>query len=295
MITVFTPTYNRASTLLRLYESLQRQTLSDFEWIVVDDGSTDGTGRLCRQWQKENKKFSFQYIYQENQGKHAAINRGVREAHGDAFFIVDSDDCLPPDSLQKTMEIFNQIALDDRFAGICGLRADMHNYLPLGNTEAVANRDCSMVDVREKYHIRGDMAEIFKTNILKKYPFPVFRGEKFLNEAVVWNQIAEKYILRYVPLILYYNEYRPDGLTYNIRKKYRQSPKGTMLLYKNIWTSRQFPLRRKIRAAVLYWRYLCACREAYPPPFWWLWLFLPLGIVLFLCDKQKEKETLCAK
>ncbi len=74
--TVFTPTFDRAHTLDRVYRSLCVQTFKEFEWVIVDDGSTDGTDDLVAGWQTENR-FPISYEKQPNQGKHIAVNLGA--------------------------------------------------------------------------------------------------------------------------------------------------------------------------------------------------------------------------
>ena len=102
-ITIFTPSYNRAYRLLALYESLCNQTCFDFEWLIVDDGSNDNTEELVQTWLNESK-FNIRYIKQCNGGKHRAVNHGVREAKGELFYIVDSDDILPKDAIECIMQ-----------------------------------------------------------------------------------------------------------------------------------------------------------------------------------------------
>lgn len=284
MITIFTPAYNRVSTLERLYKSLQAQSRTDFEWLIIDDGSTDGTETAARKWLAEKNAFTIRYIKTKNGGKHRAINAGVKEARGEAFFIVDSDDCLPPRALERITEVFASVAKDVRFAGICALKADIGTKKALYNSAEAAGKDCSMLDIRYKYHIKGDMAEVFKTEVLKEYPFPCFEGEKFLNEAVVWNKIAEKYIMRYIGDILYYCEYLPGGLTSSIRKQYRNSPQGAKLFYGGIAEDKTMPLKERIKACILYWRYLCFNRNGYentPLLSIAFWLF---GFLVYLLD-----------
>lgn len=89
LISIFTPTYNRAYTLGRLYESLiiQQQLYDSVEWVIVDDGSTDGTANLVKQWGADSKApFKIVYIYQENQGKHVAWNTALDNVSGELFF-----------------------------------------------------------------------------------------------------------------------------------------------------------------------------------------------------------------
>ena len=289
MITIFTPTYNRAYILPRLYNSLKNQTCKDFEWIIVDDGSTDNTQEIIKEYQKEQKQFPIYYIKQNNNGKHAAINRGVKEAKGEMFFIVDSDDALPVNAIKEIEQVSLSVKEKPIFAGVGGLKADIKNNKVLANGGKLQNIDCSMIDIRQKYGIKGDMAEVFKTEILKQYPFPVFEGEKFVNEAVIWNKIAEKHILRYVPEVLYLCEYLSDGLTKNIRKKCRNNPKGTICWLKGILNSPLFDLKTKLRVAVLYWRYLCTQKISYKEAVSWTYLFWPLGVAIYFYDKMKGK------
>ena len=118
LVTVFTPTYNRAYILEQLYRSLCSQTCKNFEWLIVDDGSTDNTCELVALWSQENK-FSIRYYLQKNGGKHRAINKGVELAQGELFYIVDSDDQLPPNSINDILCIYSDVCDDDSFAGVC--------------------------------------------------------------------------------------------------------------------------------------------------------------------------------
>lgn len=291
MITVFTPTYNRAYVLPRLYESLKKQTFTDFEWFIVDDGSTDNTEELIKQWQKEKNVFPINYYKTKNGGKHRAINLGVQKAKGEAFFIVDSDDFLPENALLQIEKVFCSVKEDNRFAGVCGLKADSKKLEPLGLSSLINKTiDCSMIDIRRKYNVKGDMAEVFKTAVLRQYPFPSFENENFLVEGAVWRKIARKYILRYVPQVWYLCEYLPDGLTKNIRKKYRNNPQGTSYVLKMILTDKQETVKYKIRIAVLYWRYLCMQKIGYKKAIWWTYLFLPFGAIVHFYDILRERK-----
>ena len=175
MITVFTPTYNRAYRLCELYKSLQEQT-TPFEWLIIDDGSTDQTEELVRKWQAEKNNFPIRYYRVPNGGKHRAVNKGVELAQGEIFFIVDSDDAVAPGALAEIETVFGAVAQDPRFAGVSGLKADIKTGKALANSAAMPPLDASMIEIRQKYHIRGDMAEVFKTAVLRKFPFPEFEG-----------------------------------------------------------------------------------------------------------------------
>ena len=227
MVTVFTSSYNRGYKITDLYDSLKRQTLKEFEWIVINDGSSDNTGELFGVWTRENNGFPIIYKEVENGGKHRAINKGVGLANSNAFFIVDSDDVLCLDAIEKITKWFNQVQDDESFAGISGLRGYAEGN-PIGgygnfSTEYI---DCTNLQ-RHLYHLLDDKAEVYKTSILKKYPFPEFEGENFLPESVVWDHIArDGYKIRWYNEIIYLCEYLEDGLTASAEKKFLDNPKG---------------------------------------------------------------------
>ncbi len=214
MITVFTPTYNRAYRISQLYESLRRQTSKAFEWIVVDDGSTDETRELIETWTKADNGFELRYFLKDNGGKHTAINLGVSVASYEWFFVVDSDDYLRDDAIEKVEEWTAGIS-ENVIAGVSGLSMFPDGRMiggkfscPVGEYVDAKNTE------RDKYGLTGDKAEVYRTAILQKYPFPVFEGEKFLSEICVWNRIAEEgYKIRWYNYPLKVCEYLPDGLT----------------------------------------------------------------------------------
>lgn len=226
MISVFTPIYNRAHIISQLYESLQRQTSFNFEWIIVDDGSTDNIAEIVEVWKREGNPFTILFVKQCNGGKHRAINNGVQIAHGEAFFIVDSDDYITDNAIEIIEVWWKDIARDDRFAGVSGLRAEKNMHLigdmPMFNKWV----DATNLE-RSKYGLLGDKAEVYKTAILKKYPFPEFEGENFITENVVWDKIANAgYRIRWYNQIIYICEYKEDGLTYAGMKMFYMNPKG---------------------------------------------------------------------
>lgn len=225
-ITVFTPAYNRGYIIEKLYRSLQRQTFRDFEWIVIDDGSTDDTPEKFARFLEETNDFPIRYIQIPNGGKHRAINRGVAMAEGALFFIVDSDDYLTDDALKIIDKVEKSLpASDTSFAGVCGSRGYTPEEL-IGSTFEGEFLDITMLD-RDKHKISGDKAEVFYTEILKKYPFPEFPGENFLTECVVWDRIAaDGYRLRFFNEIIYVCNYLPDGLSAHAGINLHKCPKG---------------------------------------------------------------------
>lgn len=231
-ITILTPTYNREKTLSRLYNSLKKQTTSNFEWIVIDDGSIDNTEQLVQKWIQENNKFRITYLKKKNEGKHTAINRGVELAKGKLTFIVDSDDYLINSAVEKIIDKEKMIKnTNTKFAGLAFCKGYDEKKI-VGTTFKGNFIDATSLE-RKKYNINGDKAEIFYTDILKSNKFPEYEGEKFITEALVWNRIARQgYKLRWFQDIIYICEYREDGLTKKGSSRFKDSPKG-LLTYIN--------------------------------------------------------------
>ena len=222
-ITVFTPTYNRAHLIERLYCSLCRQSGRDFEWLVVDDGSTDDTEALIERLSKE-ADFPVRYHRQENGGKHTAINTGLELAQGLLFFVVDSDDWLTDDALEKVVRWEEALPKDRPYCGFAGRLADTSGALSGGHFEGICLDGTTM----DRYgEASGERAMIFYTDIHRKYLYPVFPGEKFMTEAVTWNRMArDGYSFRFYNDVIWIYEYQLDGLTNSGMALYQRNPRG---------------------------------------------------------------------
>ncbi len=195
--TVFTPTYNRAHTLSRVYESLQKQTFQDFEWIIVDDGSTDGTAELVEEW-KVRTKFSIQYVYQKNQGKHVAINEGVKRARGDLFLTLDSDDRCVPTALEQLWKHWNGIpeSRKKEFSAVTCLCKDEEGRV-IGDQFPEDVFDSTPQEIRYRYGVKGEKWGFQRTDVMREHPFPEPEGTH-VPENVVWHAIGRKYMTRFV-------------------------------------------------------------------------------------------------
>lgn len=214
-ITVFTPTYNRAYTLKRLFDSLLSQSCYDFEWILVDDESDDDTSELVQSF--KNNRFAIIYHRQAHGGKHRAFNWAVKHANGKIFFTVDSDDYLLGDAIQNIKRCSLKVINKENICGVAGLKILPSGEI-LGGEPNIGNNECIEASnlERKKYNLEGDKAEAYKTDILKLYPFPEFPGEDFMSESVVWNKIAlEGYKLYWYSIPVQVCEYLEDGLTKN--------------------------------------------------------------------------------
>lgn len=229
-ITVFTPTYNRAYILENLYRSLQRQSYGDFEWLVVDDGSCDGTEALFDRWRREENPFPIRYVRQENGGKCRAINHGLKLARGELFFTVDSDDYLTDDALEKVARWEAELPKDQKYCGFAGNLGTAPNVtpnkpLPGDFFDGTAFDRYGIVD--------GERASVFYTDIHRRYLYPEFPGEKFMTEAVTWNRMAnDGYRMRFFNDIIWIFEYKDDGLTRSGYDLFLRNPQGTGLFFR---------------------------------------------------------------
>jgi glycosyltransferase involved in cell wall biosynthesis len=282
LITVFTPAYNRAHLLPRLYESLCAQSFQSFEWLIVDDGSKDDTEKVVSAFIAEDK-LNIRYIKQSNGGKHRAINHGVKEAKGDLFFIVDSDDSIPCDSLESISTYYYQIEDDKSFGGVVGLMAHHDgSVITQGcNSESL---DATSIELRYKYHIVGDMAEVFRTEVLREFAFPDIEGERFCPEALVWNRIAMKYRLRYFKKVIYYRDYIDGGLTSKIVRIRMNSSLASMICYSEL-NKHHIPFVQKTKAAINYWRFSFCSDQDHKPQLSFLWIWtMPIGYLMHCHD-----------
>lgn len=286
-ITVFTPTFNRAYIICKLYQSLCQQSILNFEWLIVDDGSTDNTENLINSFIAEDK-IQIRYIKQKNGGKHRAINRGVQLAKGELFFIVDSDDQLPPTSIEHIIKYYSQIKSDLSFAGVCGLKYYFSGK-KVGSEFPYQLLDCNALDFRYKYKVKGDMAEAFRTSVLKEFPFPEIKNEKFCPEALVWNRIAIKYKFRYFNQKIYMCDYLPDGLTAKIVRLRMQSPLASLLYYSELYHM-PVPFLQKLKAAINFWRFSFCSKDSFfhkKKQIGLVSLFMyPLGLLFHLKDNR---------
>ena len=299
MITIFTPAYNRAHLLPNVHESLCQQTFKDFEWVIVDDGSVDDTKSLSLSLPKrEGTFFPIRYFYQENGGKHRAINRGVKEAQGELFLILDSDDTLPEKSLETINHYYQQIKDDRSFGGVCGYMAH-HDGTIIGRGCDMPVLDANSIEMRYKYNILGDMLEVFRTEVMREIPFPDIPGEKFVPEALVWNRIACKYRLRVFHEVVYYRDYLDGGLTDKIVKIRMTSPIAAMMTYAEL-NGYNIPFVSKVKAAINYWRFRFCFKKnenetrsyenekgRYPKLRWWWNWVMPVGFAMYRRDVSR--------
>ena len=248
LITVFTPTYNRAYVLGKLYASLCNQTSDNYCWLIVDDGSTDNTKELVMKWQEE-ERIDIQYYWQENQGKAAAHNKGVELTETELFTCVDSDDYLTPNAVETIIETWKkETANENNYVGILAYKAAENSPITRFRDKV---KSATLMNCYHKYGLSGDTFLIFKKEILSQYCFPKIENEKFVPEAYLYDLIdqdGEFYILHEA---LYIANYLADGYTKNMRKTIKRNPNG-YLLYINQRLALHYSLSNKLKDVIRY-------------------------------------------
>ena len=207
-LTVFTPAYNRAHTIGRTYESLCRQTCKDFEWLIVDDGSSDGTRKLVENWIAE-RIIPIKYIYQENQGMHGAHNTAYRNIDTFLNTCIDSDDYMPDDAVERIINCWNENG-SDAVAGIIGLDVTQDGKV-IGTKFPDSMKTTTL---RGFYDAggKGDKKIVYRTEVIKSYPeYPIFNGERYLGLAYKYMLIDQDYELITLNTPLVIVDYQPDG------------------------------------------------------------------------------------
>lgn len=251
IVTVLTPTFNRGGgSLNNLYQSLQKQTIKDFEWLLVDDGSTDDTKNIAEEMRKK-AEFPMRYIYKENGGQHTALNVGVKQITSELTFIVDSDDTLVPDAIETILQYHKKYKERKDLCGYSFLRR-----FPDGNINGKPFEPDEKVGTYIECRInaddtQADKAEVFYTRCLKEFPFPEYRNEKFLGEDLVWIRMAMKYQMVHINRAIYVGNYLEDGLTKNRRKNNIRSPYGCMERAKEFMRP-ELKLKYRLKGAVQY-------------------------------------------
>lgn len=218
-ITVFTPTYNRAGLLPRLYESLVAQTNYDFEWLIVDDGSVDDTRQVVEQF-CQTSAFPIRYYYKENGGKHTAYNMAVEKAEGLWFVCLDSDDMLPPNAVER---MCREIGRCEEINGLVAYKSDLTGKLICSELP----QDVPAMKIYElglRYQCGGDYVFAYETAMARRFPFPVFEGERFSPEGIMLDMLGMECNVAVVREVLMRCEYQEGGYSDQAYKLIRENP-----------------------------------------------------------------------
>lgn len=254
-VSVITATYQRADTLPRLWASLLAQDAAGLEWVIVDDGSTDGTADVVGGWQKDSP-FPIKYLWQRNQGKHAAVNRGVEAAIGEFCAVMDSDDWYVPGALASMLAHWEEIPIErrDGFANIEGLCAEPGGEV-IGDRFARPIFDSDTFSVAAVHGITGDKVGMYRRELLIAHPFPEDLGWH-VSPALVWNRIAARYSTRFVDQVWAYKEYLSEGLSSRETELRLRFAAGELLYWQEYAAMpRAMPARARLRAHANYVRY----------------------------------------
>lgn len=289
-LTVFTPAYNRAHTIGRTYESLCRQTCKDFEWLVIDDGSSDNTKELVEGWIKENK-IPIRYIYQQNQGMHGAHNTAYANITTELNTCIDSDDFMPDDAVENIVYFWKQNG-SDKYAGIIGL-----DQVESGKIIGTEFPDSMVETTLQDFYLKGgkgDKKLVYRTDVITKYPpYPLFEGERYVGLAYKYMLIDQDYTLLTLNKPLVTVEYQADGSSYNMFKQYWRNPKG-FAFYRKAEMVTTKSLKRKLMVCIHYvsssiisknWKFIQESPEKLLTI-----LAIPAGILLYYKIKKSVKN-----
>lgn len=281
-LTIITPTFNRFHTLAKLHDSLKCQTYKNFEWLIIDDGSTDSTMDLIRSFQESNNGFPITCINKTNGGKHTALNVAFEIVQTDWLCIVDSDDWLDHDCVEIIVNKLN--SLNSNVGCLI-----THRKYPNGkiNGDIFKEGEHSYL-IRAYNRIHGDKFEVFRSSILNEFRFPVFDGEKFMSESPLHmyiGRVTRTYFHNYAG---YIGDYLEQGLTQNSVSNRHKCNNSTLYVYYNRYGTLKYSIP-KLMSAVNWWRFkfsskkkLNSIRQKVP------FIYAPLGFILYLFDLSKK-------
>ena len=290
ILSVVTPTYNRCELLKNCFLSLKRQSDLRFEWIIVDDGSTDATEETVVKFQAEAPAFPISYIKKENGGKHTALNASHPYLHGRYVLMLDSDDTLTEDAVALTLAAWAEWDSHSEVGLVTLLKGHDREH---PNCRGVKeNVPLDIISQSRVCLASNDACEVIRTELFQQYPFPVFPGERFLSEGVLWNRVGMTYKCVYVNRVIYLCDYLEGGLTKSGRAMRIRNPRGGMCS-SNLNMSKKNRFKKRVKNGLLYTCYGCFAglsprRMAEDCDHKGLmWLCLPFGWLLYLSWKKK--------
>ena len=251
-LTVLTPTYNRAHTLHACYESLAVQTNKAFEWVVVDDGSTDGTEKFFAELSEDT--FPICYLKKENGGKHTALNAAHPYIHGKYVLILDSDDRLTPDAIEQVATAWAEYEKNPDIGIVTLLKG--HDVKHPNCYAAEEGVPVDIMAYRRICPVSNDACEVIRTELFLKYPFPVFPGERFISEGALWNRVSFTHKCVYINRVIYLCDYLDGGLTSSGKSLRIRNPRGGMYTA-NLNTAKKNGWKRRVKNGLLYTCYGC--------------------------------------
>ncbi len=281
-LTIFTPTYNRAYILPKLYNSLKGQINKNFVWLIVDDGSSDETKTLVQEFQNENY-IEIHYIFQENKGKHFAVNKGLRNTRTEFFCVIDSDDYLAENAVEQMEILSGKIENDNQIAGFTFIRFSEKTNFDSGKY----GKKEWIVSGRAEYdwEFPGEMIYCYKTAIHQQFCFPEFEGEKFCPESLVYRRIERRFKILFTDKVLAYGDYLEDGLMSNYYQLLLKNPRSSLLNIKERFQDR-LSKEEKLNLAKTYWDIASKTNRPFLEKFFGISPFLILKVLINKHKKQ---------
>lgn len=292
LVTVFTPIYNREKSILAVYNSLCSQTCKDFEWLVINDGSTDRTTEILDHiLGHHDNSFIINYVSKPNEGLNRTINKGLDLARGTLFMRLDSDDSALPNAIALIHERYEKIKDNPQLCAIA-FRSQHFDGTMVGYHPFKWDTVSDFCSFRHIFHGTGDRNEVMKVEVFRKYKFPELEGEKFCPEALIWNRIAKDYQCVYCPEAIYRKGFEDDSITSKIYLTLKQCCQGSCILYFELLNNRVIPYAERFGAAVRYYRYaLFAKRSLWKGIPLKLLPALPIGLFVVFYDRMKHPEA----
>lgn len=248
-LTIITATYNRADCLLACWESLKQQSCMDFQWLIIDDGSSDNTSKIVQEFQKEMPNMSIDYVYKSNGGKHTALNKSHKYIKGKYIVILDSDDRFTPDAVELILTTWKRYENQSDVGQVIFLKG----YTETDPICYVEHESIPLDTLKEpRIGKKGrDCCDTFRTQLFVKYPFPEFEGERFIGEgsSFLFIELESKGV--YINKVIYICDYREDGLTKAGRKMRVMNPLGGRY-NSRIYMDRRLPIKTRIKKGMLY-------------------------------------------
>ena len=321
-LTVFTPTYNRKHTIVRTYESLCSQLNDDFDWLVIDDGSSDGTrewveslgekivssgsrfdwmGRLLEgvddnHFIVHTDRFAIEYIYKPNGGLYTGYNVAYATIQTELCVCIDSDDYMPDDAVDKILACWKERG-GDKYAGLLGLDYNIATEELIGGRFPEGLEEVFFYDLHLKKLHGGDTKPVLRTALMREVaPQVGFSGEKNFNPVYLMLKVCDEYPILLLNENLCNVEYQigADSMSQGIWKQYVNSARSFAKLRLLEMTLRHNSYKNKIRVCI---HYLSSCLLSKDTE--WLkktplkvmtLMLSPVGFVVYLLVLYKNRK-----
>lgn len=288
-ISIVTPVYNRADLLYKCYQSLVNQTNYDFEWIIIDDGSTDNSLEVARSFKAD---FPIKVITKENGGKHTALNASHPYICGDYVLMLDSDDSLIPSAIEDVIIGWKKYDNQDEIGIVTFLKGEDEEHPSCKAYDEDEGKPVDIIRYRRESISSIDACEVIRTELFKKYPFPEFEGEKFIAEGALWTRVGLTHKCVYINKVIYLADYLEGGLT-KLGKPLRvHNPNGGMYT-SNLGMNKKNFLKSRLKNGLLYNCYSFFAKKTFKEAFrqsdskFLMCFCRPFGFALFLYWKKR--------